>query len=100
MLRLLPILKWNFQTVWSFIRECNIEYCSLYDQGYTEVGDRVNSIVNPFLEGGFAYRGNENVEHFSRTQIYNKIRRKEGKIVFDVENVKVCLRRGDSVQED
>lgn len=33
-----PIIDWNTQEVWAFIRENNIPYCSLYDEGFKRLG--------------------------------------------------------------
>jgi len=33
-----PILKWTFSDVWRFIRQNNLPYCQLYDEGFTRIG--------------------------------------------------------------
>lgn len=33
-----PIIDWTHQDVWKFIRERKIEYCELYDKGYSRIG--------------------------------------------------------------
>lgn len=33
-----PIVDWTTDEVWEFIREYNVRYCELYDQGYTRLG--------------------------------------------------------------
>ena len=33
-----PIIDWEDSDVWEFIREYNISYCKLYDEGYTRLG--------------------------------------------------------------
>ena len=33
-----PIIDWSTNDVWSFIREQNLEYCSLYDEGFKRLG--------------------------------------------------------------
>ena len=33
-----PIIDWSEETVWRFISEENLPYCSLYDQGYDRLG--------------------------------------------------------------
>ena len=33
-----PIIDWTNADVWNFIRGNNIEYCKLYDEGYTRIG--------------------------------------------------------------
>ncbi len=33
-----PILHWNQSEVWGFIKETNIAYCNLYNEGFTRLG--------------------------------------------------------------
>lgn len=33
-----PIIDWTDDDVWEFIREYNIPYCKLYDEGYKRLG--------------------------------------------------------------
>lgn len=33
--------------IWSFLRGYNLTYCSLYEKGYTYLGNRENCIQNP-----------------------------------------------------
>jgi phosphoadenosine phosphosulfate reductase len=33
-----PIIDWTNSDVWNFIRNHKLEYCELYDQGYTRIG--------------------------------------------------------------
>jgi phosphoadenosine phosphosulfate reductase len=33
-----PIINWTNSDVWNFIRNRKMEYCELYDQGYTRIG--------------------------------------------------------------
>ena len=33
-----PIIDWTDEDVWEFIREYNVPYCELYDQGYKRIG--------------------------------------------------------------
>jgi len=37
-LRIHPLLYWNWNDVWQYIRKFNLPYLSLYDKGYTSVG--------------------------------------------------------------
>lgn len=48
--RIHPILHWNYVDVWDFILGCNIEYCVLYDMGYTSLGGIKNTLPNPYLK--------------------------------------------------
>ena len=49
-MRVFPILDWDYCSVWKFLREFDLPYCSLYDQGYTSLGEKNNSQPNPMLK--------------------------------------------------
>ncbi|KAJ1499114.1 hypothetical protein HMI54_010858 [Coelomomyces lativittatus] len=49
-LRVHPILDWSFHDVWLFLNTLNVEYCVLYDQGYTSLGDSRYTVPNPQLK--------------------------------------------------
>ncbi|XP_055638790.1 FAD synthase-like [Toxorhynchites rutilus septentrionalis] len=47
--RVNPLLDWNCTDIWHYIKENSVPYCSLYDRGYTSIGDKTNTIPNPYL---------------------------------------------------
>mmetsp|Transcript_987 Transcript_987/g.1542 ORF Transcript_987/g.1542 Transcript_987/m.1542 type:complete len:247 (-) Transcript_987:82-822(-) len=49
MIRIHPVLYLSYSEIWRLLRFFDIPYCSLYDDGYTSIGDRSNSIKNPSL---------------------------------------------------
>ncbi|KAI3404070.1 FAD1 [Candida oxycetoniae] len=49
-LRIHPILDWKYVEIWDFLIGTNVEYCKLYDKGYTSLGGVENTIPNPKLK--------------------------------------------------
>ncbi|KAJ2726209.1 FAD1 flavin adenine dinucleotide synthetase [Coemansia sp. Benny D115] len=72
-MRVNPILDWSFDNVWDFIHSAGVPYCSLYEQGYTSLGDVDSTVRNPALlkDGVYQpawYLSNACLERNSRTR--------------------------------
>ncbi|KAL2887075.1 putative FAD synthase [Ceratocystis lukuohia] len=49
-MRIHPVIDWHYTEIWAFLRELGIEYCTLYDQGYTSLGGVNDTFPNPALK--------------------------------------------------
>ncbi|KAK1246908.1 hypothetical protein MKX08_000710 [Trichoderma sp. CBMAI-0020] len=49
-MRIHPVIDWHYTEIWAFTRHLDIPYCCLYDQGYTSLGGRRDTLPNPRLK--------------------------------------------------
>lgn len=47
--RVFPILDWTYHEVWAYLLYFKYDYCSLYNEGFTSLGETHNSVQNPRL---------------------------------------------------
>ena len=48
-MRIHPVVDWHYAEIWAFIRHLGIDYCPLYDEGYTSLGGTDDTHPNPML---------------------------------------------------
>ncbi|GAM40353.1 FAD synthetase [Talaromyces pinophilus] len=49
-MRIHPVIDWHYAEIWAFIRHLGLDYCPLYDRGYTSLGGKKDTFPNPVLE--------------------------------------------------
>ncbi|EEA24852.1 FAD synthetase, putative [Talaromyces marneffei ATCC 18224] len=48
-MRIHPVIDWHYAEIWAFIRHLGLDYCPLYDRGYTSLGGVNDTFPNPAL---------------------------------------------------
>ena len=49
MVRVCPLLDWDYHDIWAYIAAHEVPCCSLYSRGYTSIGAIGDTIPNPHL---------------------------------------------------
>lgn len=49
LMRVCPVLDCDYSTVWDFLRAIGVEYCCLYDEGFTSLGPQSTTVKNTQL---------------------------------------------------
>ena len=93
--RVNPILDWSYSTIWGFLRGCGLEYCKLYDEGYTSLGSKASTKKNPKLlsETGHSRPAHE----LQGGDIYERVSRDSEQIAADAEAVLAATAAAASV---
>jgi len=47
-MRVNPILNWRFNEIWDFLKSNTLAYPTPYDEGYTYLGEKMDTMKNPF----------------------------------------------------
>lgn len=63
-IRVQPLYNWTFEQVWGYIRQNNVPYNALHDQGYKSVGDFMTTAASSEEEGerGGRWKGSNQTE--------------------------------------
>jgi len=63
-MRINPILDWSYAQVWQYLVAERVDYCALYDQGFTSLGGKSRCGKNPELRIEIEMEGGETLELF------------------------------------
>jgi len=102
--RILPILDFSYDQIWSFLIDFEVPVCSLYEQGFTYLGDKNDSTPNPFLKFGEGYHpawmSQEILEPFSRMSYFDKLEKDGGVQLSSDCFMKIIIMRDHQLSSD
>ncbi|KAK0651811.1 hypothetical protein B0T16DRAFT_87641 [Cercophora newfieldiana] len=49
LMRVNPLIDWHYAEIWAFIRQLELPFCCLYEQGFSSLGGVTNTRPNPAL---------------------------------------------------
>jgi len=75
-MRVFPLIFFDYHDVWKYIIDNNVEYCNLYDNGYTSIGTINNTLPNPALK----YTENNEIKYYPAYKLKNNSDERKGRI--------------------
>ena len=104
-MRVNPIINWSFRQIWNFLLKNSLPFNPLYHRGYTYLGNKNDSIPNPFLriqdneneEPKFqpAWHANDNQEPFSRYKNALALQHSPVEVRIDQIQIKIDLKNAE-----
>ncbi|GAU98872.1 hypothetical protein RvY_09955 [Ramazzottius varieornatus] len=76
-MRILPLLKMSYHNIWLYLLDFKVSYCKMYDNGYSSIGWKYNTFVNPKLvlnhvDGRTEYKPAYLLEDSDEERLYRK----------------------------
>ncbi|KAI9374731.1 hypothetical protein BJX61DRAFT_532180 [Aspergillus egyptiacus] len=79
--RIHPVIDWHYAEIWAFIRALRLQYCTLYDKGYTSLGSMSDTLPNPeLLVEGHRHTTEANMHHKPAYELINDADERKGRI--------------------
>ena len=76
-MRILPLLNMSYHHIWLYLREFDVSYCKMYDIGYSSIGWKGNTFINPRLivrevDGKVEYKPAYLLENSDEERLYRQ----------------------------
>jgi len=75
-MRVFPLIFFDYHDVWKYLLDNNVQYCNLYDNGYTSIGTINNTLPNPALK----YTENNKIKYYPAYKLKNPSDERKGRI--------------------